>query len=188
MNTALGRNWRWVAARGVLAIVFGLYALFAPGLALGTLVMLFGAMVFVGGILTIVAGARRKASHQPAVPIIVEGIVCVAFGLLALLKPGPTAVGSLFAVSAFAIVSGVVHIVAGIKLRHEFPDEWMLILSGILTTVFGVLMVLLPWAGLLSLIWLIGAYSLFFGLLVLFLGFRLRALAHARPAPRPPRR
>lgn len=188
MNTALGRNWGLVAARGVLAIVFGLYALFAPGLVFGTLIMLFGAVVLMGGILAIVAGARRHAIHRPAVSIIVEGIVCVAFGLLALLKPAPTAVGSLFAVSAFAIVSGVVHIVAGVKMRHEFPGEWMLILSGILTTVFGVLMVLLPWAGLLSLIWLIGAYSLFFGLLLLFFGFRLRALAHTRPAPRPPRR
>jgi uncharacterized membrane protein HdeD (DUF308 family) len=188
MNTALGRNWGFVAARGVLAIVFGLYALFAPGLTLGTLVMLFGATVFVGGILIIVAGVRRKASRQPAVPIILEGIVCVAFGLLAMLKPGPTAVGSLFVVSAFAVVSGVLHIVAGVQMRHEAPGEWVLILSGILTTVFGVLMVLLPWAGLLSLIWLIGAYSLFFGLLLLFFGFRLRALAHAHPAPQPPRR
>ena len=188
MNTALGRNWGLIAARGVLAIVFGLYALFAPGLALGMLVMLFGAVVLVGGILAIVGAVRRRASHRPAGPIMVEGIVCVAFGLLALLKPGPTAVGSLFVVSAFAIVSGVLHIVAGVQMRHEAPGEWVLILSGILTTVFGVLMVLLPWAGLLSLIWLIGAYSLFFGFLFLFFGFRLRALAHARPAPHPPRR
>jgi len=188
MNTALGRNWWAVAARGVLAIAFGLYALFAPGLTLATLIMLFGVVVLVAGILAIVAGVRRQASHQPAVPIIVEGIVCVAFGLLALLRPGATAVAALYVVSAFAIVSGVVHIVAGLKMRHEFPGEWMLILSGILTTVFGVLMGLLPWAGLLSLIWLIGAYSLFFGLLFLFLGFRLRALAHARPVPRSPRR
>ena len=67
---------------------------------------------------------------------------------------------ALYVVSAFAILSGVVHIVAGLKLRKELPGEWTLILSGVLTTVFGVLMGLLPWAGLLSLIWMIGAYSL----------------------------
>src|SRR6266849_1260489 len=106
MNTALGRNW-WVLA--------------ARGLVLGTLIMLFGVVVLVAGILAIVAGVRRQASQQPAVPIIVEGIVCIAFGLLALLKPGATAVASLYVVSAFAIVSGVVHIVAGVEMRHEFP-------------------------------------------------------------------
>jgi uncharacterized membrane protein HdeD (DUF308 family) len=81
-------------------------------------------------------------------------------------------------------VSGVVHIVAGLKLRKELPGEWTLILSGVLTTVFGVLMGLLPWAGLLSLIWMIGAYSLFFGILFIILGFRLRSIAQTRPPRR----
>ena len=182
------KNWWMVVARGVLAIVLGLYALFAPGLALDTLIMLFGVAILVAGLLSIVAGVRREANRQPAAPLIVEGIICVAFGVLAFIRPIGTAVASLYVLSAFAILSGVVHIVAGLKLRKELPGEWTLILSGVLTTVFGVLMGLLPLAGLLSLIWMIGAYSLFFGILFVILGFRLRSLAQARPAPRPPRR
>ena len=181
---ALGRNWWMVVARGVLAIVFGLYALFAPGLALDTLIMLFGAVILVAGLLSIVAGVRRKANRQAAAPLIVEGIICVAFGVLALIRPIGTAVASLYVVSAFAIVSGVVHIVAGLKLRKELPGEWTLILSGVLTTVFGVLMGLLPWAGLLSLIWMIGAYSLFFG--ILFIIFGIPAPLPRAGAPRSP--
>jgi len=184
MNATLGENWWVVVARGVLAIVFGLYALFVPGLALESLIMVFGIMVLVAGLLAIVAGVRRRANHQVAVPILVEGIVCVAFGVLALLRPIGTAVAALYFVSAFAIVSGVVHIVAGLKLRKELPGEWALIVSGVLTTVFGVLMGLLPWAGLLSLIWMIGAYSLFFGILFIIFGFRLRSIAQTRPPRR----
>ena len=188
MNATLGQNWWVVVARGVLAIVFGLYALFVPGLALDTLIMLFGVVILVAGLLAIMAGLRRQANQQAAVLFTVEGIICVAFGLLALVRPIGTAVASLYFVSAFAIVSGVVHVVSGLKLRNELPGEWALILSGVLTTVFGVLMGLLPWAGLLSLIWMIGAYSLFFGILFIVLGFRLRSLAHPRSASRPPRR
>jgi uncharacterized membrane protein HdeD (DUF308 family) len=184
MNATLGENWWVVVARGLLAIVFGLYALFVPGLVLESLIVIFGVMVLVAGLLAIVAGVRRHANHQIAVPILVEGIVCIAFGVLALIRPIGTAVAALYFVSAFAIVSGVVHIVAGLKLRKELPGEWVLIVSGILTTVFGVLMGLLPWAGLLSLIWMIGAYSLFFGILFLILGFRLRSIAQTRPPRR----
>jgi uncharacterized membrane protein HdeD (DUF308 family) len=187
MDTALGRNWSVMAARGALAVAFGLYALLVPGLALATLIMVFGIMVLVAGILAIVAGVRRHAHQEPSVPIILEGIVCIAFGLLALLKPGATAVAWLYLISAFAVGSGILHIAAGVELRKQIPREWVLIFDGILTAVLGVLMILLPWAGLLSLVWLVGAYSLFFGILLLVQAFRIRAFAQTHPAPRPAR-
>lgn len=187
MDTVFGMNWGVIALRGALAAAFGLYALLAPGQALATLIMVFGAMVLAAGILSLVAGLRRQAHHRPIAAIIVEGIVCIAFGLLALFKPGATAVAWLYLVSGFAVVSGVLHIVAGLRLRRETPGEWVLALNGVLTVVFGVLMVLLPWAGLLSLIWLIGAYSLFFGILLLVTAFRVRAGWTRRPRPRPAR-
>ena len=187
MDTVFGLNWGVIALRGALAVAFGLYALIAPGLALATLIMVFGAMVLVAGILSIVAGLRRQANQRPVGAIVVEGIVCIAFGLLALLKPGATAVAWLYVVSGFAVVSGVLHIAAGVRLRREWPGEWVLIFNGILTVVFGILMVLLPWAGLLSLIWLIGAYSLFFGILLLVTAFRVRAAWSRGQSPRPAR-
>jgi uncharacterized membrane protein HdeD (DUF308 family) len=187
MDTVFGLNWGVLALRGALAVAFGLYALLAPGLALATLIMVFGAMVLVAGILSLVAGLRRRAHQRPIGAIVVEGIVCIAFGLLALLKPGATAVAWLYVVSGFAVVSGVLHIAAGVRLRKEWPEEGVLILNGILTVVFGILMVLLPWAGLLSLIWLIGAYSLFFGILLLVTAFRVRAAWSGGQSPRPAR-
>ena len=181
MDTVFGMNWGVLALRGALAAAFGLYALLRPGQALATLIMVFGAMVLVAGILSIIAGLRRQSHHRPIAAIVVEGIICIAFGLLALLRPGATAVAWLFLVSGFAIVSGVLHFVAGLRLRKETPGEWTLILDGVLTVVLGILMVLLPWAGLLALIWLVGAYSLFFGILLLVTAFHVRARRAQRP-------
>ena len=188
MDTVFRMNWGVIALRGALATAFGLYALFRPGQALATLIMVFGAMVLVAGILSLIAGLRRQAHHRPIAAIVVEGIVCIAFGLLALFQPGATAVAWLFLVSGFAIVSGVLHFMAGLRLRRETPGEWVLMLDGILTVVLGILMVLLPWAGLLALIWLVGAYSLFFGILLLVSAFRIHgAHLRSRPSPRPAR-
>ena len=181
MDTVFGRNWGVLALRGALAAAFGLYALLRPGQALATLIMVFGAMVLVAGILSIIAGLRWQSYHRPIAAIVVEGIICIAFGLLALFRPGATAVAWLFLVSGFAIVSGVLHFVAGLRLRKETPGEWTLILDGVLTVILGILMVLLPWAGLLALIWLVGAYSLFFGILLLVTAFRVRAGRAHRP-------
>jgi uncharacterized membrane protein HdeD (DUF308 family) len=187
MKSGLGRNWWIIALRGILAVAFGLYALLVPGLALAAVIMAFGVVVIPAGILTIVAGVRRQAEHQPSWALILEGVVCIAVGLLALIKPGATAVAWLYLISGFAVVSGILHIVAGVTLGRE-EGEWSLILNGIVTTVLGVLMVLLPWAGLLSLVWLVGAYSLFFGVLLVVVAVRLRSHWKARPVPRPARR
>src|SRR5215831_15002533 len=139
MDTVFGMNWGVLALRGALAAAFGLYALLRPGQALATLIMVFGAMVLVAGILSIVAGLRRQAHHRPIAAIVVEGIICIAFGLLALLMPGGTAVAWLFLVSGFAIVSGVLHFGAGFGPPQGTPGEWALILDGVLTVVLGIL-------------------------------------------------
>jgi len=187
MKSGLGMNWWVIALRGVLAVAFGLYALLVPGVALAAIIMGFGVVVILAGILAIVAGVRRQVAHQPSWAVTAEGLVCVAFGLLALIKPGATAVAWLYLISGFAVVTGILHIVAGVTLRRD-EGEWSLLLNGIVTAILGFLMVLLPLAGLLSLVWLVGAYSLFFGILLLVVAIRLRSHWKARPAPRPARR
>jgi len=184
MKIGMGQNWWILAARAVLAILFGLYVLVAPGRALAAIILAFGVAVLLAGILAIVAAVRVHDQHERSFPILLEGIVCLVVGLLALLRPGVTAFAWLVLVSAFAIASGLLHVVAAIQLRRQMEGEWVLILNGTLTVVFGVLMILLPWAGLLSLIWLVGGYSLFFGVLLLALSFRLRSQWQARLAAR----
>jgi uncharacterized membrane protein HdeD (DUF308 family) len=161
--------------RGVVAILFGLYALLVPVPALATLILVFGVCILVEGVLGIAAALRVHDHRERSLPIALEGIVGVVVGLLALLWPDAAALTWLYLVSGFAMVSGVLHMAGAIQLRKEFAGEWVLILNGALTALFGILMILLPLAGLLALIWLIGAYSILFGALLLAVALRLRA-------------
>jgi Short repeat of unknown function (DUF308) len=136
-------------------------------------------------ILGIVAAVRVRDHNQRSLPITLEGIVCVVVGLLALLRPDAGPLTWLYLVSGFAVVSGILHMAGAIQLRRHFG--WVLILNGALTTLFGILMILLPLAGLLSLIWLLGAYSVFFGMLLLAVALRLRARWRATQAAAPAR-
>jgi len=182
MYSGLARNWKALAARGVLAILFGLFALTRPGVALPSLVMGFGVAVLLSGILAIVAGVRAEENQERSWPLTSEGIIAVAVGLLALLLPGATARLWLFVVSGFVFVSGILHIFAAIRLRRDIRDERVLVVNGALTAVFGVMMILLPWAGLLALVWLVGASSFCFGLLLVVVSLRLRTRWLARAA------
>jgi uncharacterized membrane protein HdeD (DUF308 family) len=182
MYSGLARNWKALAARGVLAILFGVFALTRPTMALPVLVMGFGVAVLLSGILAIVAGVRAEENQERSWPLVTEGVIAVAVGLVALLSPDAAARFWLFVVSTFVFVSGVLHIFAALRLRRDLRDELVLIVNGVLTAAFGVLMVLLPWAGLLALVWLVGASSLCFGVLLVAVALRLRAQWHAQHA------
>jgi uncharacterized membrane protein HdeD (DUF308 family) len=183
MYSGLARNWKALAARGVLAILFGLFALTRPGVALPTLVLGFGVAVLLSGILAIVAGVRAEENQERSWPLVTEGVIAVAVGLLALLRPDAAARLWLYVVSGFVFVSGILHIFAAMRLRRDMRDELVLVVNGVLTAAFGVMMVLLPWAGLLALVWLVGASSLCFGVLLVIVALRLRAhwqIQHAK--------
>ena len=182
MYSGLPRSWWVLAARGVLAILFGLFALTRPEMALPRLVLGFGVAVLLSGILAIVAGVRAEENDERSWPLTTEGVIAVLLGLIALLRPGAAARFWLFVVAGFALASGILHIFAAIKLRRDVRDELVLIVNGALTAVFGVLMVLLPWAGLLTLRPLVGASSLCFGVLLVAVAFRLRTRWQARRA------
>jgi len=180
MYSGLARNWKALAARGVLAILFGLFALTRPGMALPPLVMGFGMAVLLGGILAIVAGIRAQENEERSWPLVTDGVIAVAVGLVALLRPDAYARIWLFVVAGYVFVSGILHIFAALHLRRDMRDEMVLVVNGVLTAAFGAMMVLLPWAGLLALTWLLGASSLCFGVLLLVVALRLRTrwLAH----------
>ena len=182
MYSGLPRNWRLLAARGVLAILFGLFAVTQLEVALPTLVMGFGVAVLLSGILSIVAGVRAEENDERSWPLVTEGVIAVAIGLVALLRPGAAARFWLYVVSGFVFASGILHIFAAIKLRQDMRDELVLIVNGVLTAAFGAVMILLPWPGLLALDLLLGASSLCFGILLVVVAFRLRARAQARHA------
>lgn len=168
----VARNWWILALRGLLAVLFAFCAFMWPGLTLGVLVLLWGAFAIVDGVVAIAAGASSRWWSQ-----LLFGVLGVAAGVIALFMPGVTAFALLMVIAAWAIVRGVFEIVAAIRLRKELTGEWLLILAGAASVVFGVLMVMYPAAGALAVVWLIGLQALVAGILLFALAFRLRGIS-----------
>ena len=170
----LTRNWGAIALRGVAAIVFGILALVLPRVTLTALVFLFGVYAIVDGILNVVAAVRGRGTERLWWALLLEGIVSIAAGVIAFAMPGLTALAFVYVIAAWALITGAFEIVAAIRLRKQMIGEWWLVLSGVLSLVFGVLLMLAPGAGALALVLWIGAYAIVFGALLLALAFRLR--------------
>src|SRR5262249_48568640 len=184
MNMVLVRNWWALALRGALAILFGLLAFYNPAITLAAIILLYGAYALVDGVFAIVAGLRAAQRHERWWPFALEGLVSIVIGLITFALPGLTAFALLLLVSAWAIVSGVFRIAAAGRLGKEMEGEWLLILNGLLSVVFGVIIMVFPGAGLVTLVWLIGVYAIIFGIILLALAFRLRG-HHAKLGARP---
>jgi uncharacterized membrane protein HdeD (DUF308 family) len=168
-------HWWALALRGAIAILFGLAALLRPGIELEALILLFGAYALVDGVFSIVGVFGGTRSGTPRWILLVEGVAGILAGVIAFVFPILTAVVFLYLIAAWAIVTGIAEIATAIRLRQEIRGEWALIVGGVLSVLFGVLLgVVGPFAGLLSLIWLIGAYAIAFGVLLLVTAFRVR--------------
>jgi uncharacterized membrane protein HdeD (DUF308 family) len=175
-------NWGWIVMRGVAGVLFALVAITWPGITLAALVISYGAYALADGILALVAAWRVRDAGRPFGWLVVVGLLGIAAGVLTFVWPGITAVTLLMFIAAWAITMGIFQIAAAIRLRKEIEGEWMLLLSGVLSVAFGVLMVLYPGAGALATLSMIAAYALVFGILLIVLGFRLRSSASHRPA------
>jgi uncharacterized membrane protein HdeD (DUF308 family) len=167
-------NWWLLALRGLIAVVFGVLAFIWPGATLLTLVWLFGAFALVNGILSLILAAKTPKGYPKVGSLIFGGLLGILAGLLTFVMPGITALGLLILIATWAIVTGVMELVAAIRLRKIIANEWLLILAGIASVAFGVILLLRPAAGALALIWLIGAWALVFGILLMILAFRMR--------------
>jgi uncharacterized membrane protein HdeD (DUF308 family) len=176
MASELARNWWLLALRGVLGILFGIGAFVWPGATLSALVIVFGAYVFVDGIFAVVAGIGMRRQLSIWWLIVLEGAAGIVLGLLTFRSPDTTALVLLTIIAAWSIVTGIFEIVTALRIRTLIANEWLMILSGVVSIVFGVLLIAQPSAGEIAIVWLLGAYALLFGLLTLMFAFRLRAM------------
>lgn len=182
MVQVLARNWWALALRGVVAIAFGFIALLTPGRTLVALVYLFAGYALTDGVLAAAAAVRAAETHHRWGGLLLEGLAGMLTGVIAFLWPGITAFLLLYLIALWALVTGVLEVRAGFRLRGHLLNEWMLVLSGIASIMLGVLLILQPLAGAMTLTWLIGLYALVFGVIMLVLAFRMRA--HGMPAVR----
>ena len=179
MLDELIRYWWAVALRGVLAVLFGLVALVWPDITLIVLVALFGAYVLVDGVIALgmaVFGGTQAARRRGW--LIFEAVTGIAVGVITFIWPDITALALLMVIAAWALITGVVEILAATRLRRELEGEWLLAVSGVASIVFGLLLTMRPSAGAVAVVWLIGAYAILFGAVLVALGLRLRKVQH----------
>ena len=169
----LARNWWLVLLRGIAAILFGLLTIMWPGLSLLTFVLLFGVFALFDGGLALGA-AIMGGSAEPRWWLALVGLLGIAAGALALLWPGITGLVLLIFIAAWAITAGVFEVMGAIKLRKEIEGEWWLITTGILSVLFGFLILLFPGAGALSIAFIIGWFAILYGALLVGLSWRLK--------------
>jgi uncharacterized membrane protein HdeD (DUF308 family) len=182
MIEGLKRYWWVPVIRGIAGVVFGVIAFAYPGLALATLVLLFGAWVLIDGVFRIVGATAGRASDPDWGFHLIIGILGIVVGVLTFRAPGITALALIIYLAAWALMIGAAEIALAIKLRREIKGEWFLILMGLASIIFAVLLLWNPGPGAVALLWLIASYAIVFGVLAIFFGFRLRSLRTLIPS------
>lgn len=181
MTASLARNWWAVVLRGLAALAFGVIALFLPGVTLASLVLVFAAYMLADGVLTLISAVRAARREERWGLLVLEGLADLATGAIALIMPKAALFAFVILASAWAVVSGVLMLSSGFRLRADRGRLWQ-ILGGFASIAWGVLLMLFPAPGLLVLTWWLGAYALIFGATLLALGVSLRFTRHKDPA------
>jgi uncharacterized membrane protein HdeD (DUF308 family) len=181
IGNEITRNWWMVALRGAFAILFGILTIAWPQITVVVLVALFGAWALLDGISAFVAAWRSAEAKQTWWPFLVTGVLGVGAAIVTWVWPQITALSLLYVIAVWAIASGVLQIVAAIRMRKIITNEFWLALAGIGSVVFGLLVLVFPGAGAIGIAWAIGWYAILFGILLVMLGFRLRSMRPMAP-------
>lgn len=177
MLKSIAHSWWLYALRGVAAIIFGVLALTRPGATVLALVLVFGFYAIADGVLAIVAAFQMRELAKDWWVVLLEGLAGILVGIIALVYPSVTAVALYLLIAFWAVFTGIMEIIAAIRLRHEIENEWSLILTGVLSIILGVVLIIFPLVGAVGLVWTIGIYAILFGLLMLYLAFTVRGVA-----------
>jgi uncharacterized membrane protein HdeD (DUF308 family) len=170
------KHWWQIALRGFLALIFGILVLAWPGVALAILAIIFGAYVFVDGIFTLVAAVNYKAGAGRRTWLFIRGIVGIIVGLITLFWPAITELALVLLIGAWALVTGVMELNFAFRANQNSAIKWLFAISGILSIILGILLLVRPIIGMFVIIWVIGAYAVLAGILLIILGFRLRSV------------
>jgi len=176
MQQMIGNFRTMFLFRGFAAILFGILTLVWPKLSLSVLVLLFGVFAVISGI-TAMAAALRNREEQGWGLLLFEGILGILAGVVALIWPGITALAFLYLLAAWAIIIGVLELVAPLSFPMSFGRGLLMALAGIVSIVFGIIIAAQPAAGLLTVVWLIGVYAIVFGVMYVVVYFEARSLA-----------
>jgi uncharacterized membrane protein HdeD (DUF308 family) len=181
IGDVLARNWGLLALRGAVSLLFGLFALFQPAIALSALVLVFGAYALVDGAFAVLWAIKNRRGEPHWVALLLGGLAGIVAGVFTFVMPMATALALLYLIAAWSVVVGVSEIAASIRLRKRMRREWLLALAGVLSVALGTLLAMFPQAGSLVLVLWIGGYAAATGVLLIVLAFRLRGWSRAHP-------
>lgn len=176
MFSLLSRHWWVLALRGLLAVIFGVLALAWPSTTVRVLVILFAVYAVIDGLCSFLSALASRPRRGGWWLLLIEAVAGIAAGILAFFWPQVTALALLYLIAAWAIVTGVLELVAAIRLQRQVEGEWILGLAGVVSIVLGLLLALRPGSGLILMVWFVGAYAILFGVLLIVLSLRLRSL------------
>lgn len=188
MKHLLVSNWDMFLVRGILAILFGIATLLMPGITLIVLVVLFSAYALVDGVVLTILAVKNRKHDSDWWLMLLTGLVSIAAGVVAFAWPGITTVSLFYVIVAWAIVTGISEVIYAIQFRKVIEGEWLLVLDGILSVAFGILLIAQPIPGALAVLWLIGVYAIAYGVMLVVLAFRLRNLAVQKNTSQPEKR
>jgi uncharacterized membrane protein HdeD (DUF308 family) len=174
----LSHAWWVLLLRGVVAIAFGVLVWLQPGSSFMALMWLFGAYLLADGILGVWMATTGRSVHEDWWVLLLWGLVGIGVGVMTFLAPGITGLALLFYIAIWAIATGVLEIVAAVRLRKEMEGEWVLVVGGLISVLFGAFLVARPAEGAMAMLWLIATYAVVFGILLMMLAFRVRAFGH----------
>jgi uncharacterized membrane protein HdeD (DUF308 family) len=178
-TVVLAAYWWAFILRGLLAIAFGVLAFVSPAWGIAILVAFFGVWAIIDGVTSLFMGFRHRGTARSWWLELLEGVAGIAAGVIALLFPVYAAGILVLLIAAWSIVTGIFEIVMAVRLRNQIRGEFWLGLAGVASILFGVILLLFPAAGALSLVWLIGSFALVFGVFLVILGWRLRRIHEA---------
>jgi uncharacterized membrane protein HdeD (DUF308 family) len=179
ISRLLSRYWWVLLVRGVAAIVFGALAYAWPGLTLAVLIYIFAIYAFVDGVFNVAHAVSGARENKNWFLLLIGGLFGIGLGILTWRLPGVTAVVLIVFIAILAIVLGVKMILLAVRLRKEIKGEWILVLTGIISAALGVAMIARPAAGALAVIYLVAAWAVIMGALLVGLSFRVRKLRAA---------
>ena len=160
--------------RGIVGLIFGIVAFAWPGVTIAALVVIFGAYAIVDGVTNLVLGLTKTPTHGRSPATAIQGLIGIAAGVVTFLWPGVTALALVFFIGAWAIVTGVLEMIAAVRLRKVIKGEWLLALSGIMSMLFGALVFAFPAEGAVGIAWLLGIYAATAGVVLVTLALRIR--------------
>jgi len=171
----LSRYWWMTVLRGVFWILFGIVILVSPGISLLSLRLAFGIVIFADGILNVANAFSGRKVHDDWWVLLLVGLTGIVVGCLTFYSPQATAIALVFYVAIWAIATGLLEIIAAIRLRKQLAGEVWLMLAGVASVIFGVLLIAQPAVGALTLLWLFAVYAIAFGVMLVLLALRVRS-------------